>query len=50
MARVLYMVIDLKDKLELPLFVGTIDKVAEFTGRSKDGITSSISHAKKGEQ
>lgn len=42
------------DKLELPVFVGTIREVCAYTGRTADSIRTSISHneryVRKGKQ
>ena len=43
--RYLYMVSDM-DNEELPLFVGTLAELSEFTGVNRTSILSAISHAK----
>lgn len=47
--EILYMVVDVENK-ELPLFVGTIEEVAEWAKTTKNNIRSAISHAKKKNQ
>ena len=46
--KCLYMIVS-KDSLELPMFVGTAEEVAEKAGVSKNTIYSSISHYERGE-
>lgn len=42
----LYMVVDRKNK-DLPLMVGTMSEVMEFTGKTKNAILSAISQSKR---
>lgn len=44
--EVLYMVIELDDDKELPVFVGSIEEVASWANTTKNSIRSAISHAK----
>ena len=43
--NVIYMVSDPKNGY-LPLFIGTMSEVCEYTGKSKHAILSAIGHAK----
>lgn len=45
--KVLYILIDPKDKYEFPIFVGTLSELSEFTGSKKSSIVESIRKAKK---
>ena len=45
--KVLYVLIDPKDKYEFPIFVGTLSELADFTGSKKDSIVTSIRKAKQ---
>ena len=43
----LFVVIDINDKYELPLFVGSLQEVADYCNTNTYAIRSAICHAKR---